>query len=111
MDPLEAQRGTAICPNLPSKSILDLKKGRDSTQGRKLGLGSSVVWAAFFSAGSCCRELPVSPQPWLQGRRSGPEVAPEGTAGGQLVAESQLPRVVTPHLFASPSRWQLSFCC
>lgn len=51
MDPLEAQRGTAICPNLPSKLVL--KKARDSTVGRKLGLGSSVFWAAFFCASSC----------------------------------------------------------
>ena len=108
MDPLEAQRGTVICPNLPSKLIL--KKGQDATQGRKLGLGSSVVWAAFFCASSCCRELPVSPPPWPRGRQFGPEVAPEGTAGGQLVAESQLPRVGTPHLFAAPSCRQLSFC-
>ena len=55
--------------------------------------------------GASCLSPTLAPGPPVRA-----EVAPEGTAGGQLAAESQLPRVGTPHLFASPSCRQLSFC-
>ena len=46
MDPAEAQRGTAVCPNLPSKLIL--KKAQDSAQGRNLGHSCCPLGCIFL---------------------------------------------------------------
>lgn len=46
MDLAEAQRGTAVCPNLPSKLIL--KKAQDSAQGRNLGHSCCPLGCIFL---------------------------------------------------------------
>lgn len=102
--PREGQRFAQICPANWSSKKLETQLWAESWVSAPLSSGLPFSALAAAEGASCLSPTLAAGLPVRA------EVAPEGTAGGQLAADSQLPRVGTPHLFASPSCRQLSFC-